>query len=96
MFGQSANDGYFHLTGTAAGTTSVMNYGGNFNVYTVGTATTGTVTFFDSSGTLMGTTAANRMLSFTGAVVNAQPWTKTKNGLLAVVSGTIDALVGCG
>ncbi len=96
MFGQSANDGYKHLVGTAAGTVSVMNYGGNWNTYVVGTATTGTVALYDSSGTLQGTSSSLLLGGYTGGTVSSAPFIKVKNGLLAVVSGTIDALIGCG
>ncbi len=91
------NDGYFHLTGTAAGTTSVMNRSGNFNTIIVGTVTTGTVLFYDSSGTAQGTAASTLLTSITGAVNSFWPQVFVHNGILAVqVGGTIDCLLGVG
>lgn len=93
--GQPVNDPYYHLIGTAAGTVGVLSIPGNFNSYTVGTLTTGTVTFFDAAGTA-GTTATNQLMSFTGALRDAKPQVYLKRGLVALVSGTVDAVLGVG
>ncbi len=91
-----ANDGYYRLTGTAAGTTIILPRSGNWNTYTVGTATTGTVTFYDSA-TIAGTAAGNQLNGYTGAVVNHDLRIYLKNGLVALLgAGTIDALLGIG
>lgn len=90
-----ANDGYYHLTGTAAGTVVVRNHPVNFNSFTIGTLVTGTVTFFDCAGTA-GTTATNQLMSYTGALRDSHPNITLKQGLVALVSGTTDAILGVG
>lgn len=90
-----SNDPYYHLNTTAAGTVKILDYAGDFSTYTVGTVTTGTVTFFDCAGTA-GTTAANQLMSYTGALRDARPQVALKRGLVALVSGTVDAVIGCG
>ena len=92
----ASNDGYFRLTGTAAGTVQIANNPCNLNSYTVGTTTTGTVVLYDIAGSAVGTTAATQIVSFTGAIRDAYPWLRCKKGLVAVVSGTVDALLGIG
>lgn len=90
-----ANDGYYHLTGTAVGTVLIRDHAVNFNSLTIGTLVTGTVTFFDAAGTA-GTTAANQLISYTGALRDSHPNVTLKKGLVALVSGTTDALLGIG
>lgn len=90
------NSGYYHLLGTAAGTAVVLNAAGNFNTIVNGTATTGTAIFYDTS--VAGGTAAGVLLTtITGTPITTyRPEIHTKNGLVAVVSGTVDLLLGVG
>lgn len=97
MSSYPVNTGWFRLTGTAAGTQPILAYAANLETITVGSATTGTVTFYDSSGTTMGTVGtANLITSITGAVNSFDLRTHVKNGILAVVGGTVDCLISCG
>lgn len=95
MASNPVNDPYYRLLGTAVGTVVVLQHQGNFSSYTVGTLTTGTVTLFDSS-TLAGTAAGNYIASYTGALRDSRPGVYVKRGIVALVSGTVDALIGCG
>lgn len=90
-----ASNPYIHLNTTALGTQNLVNNSGNFNSYIVGTATTGTVTFYDAGGTAqIGT--ATYITTYTGAVRDSNVNLKLKRGLSVIVSGTIDAIVAAG
>ena len=85
------------LSGTAAGTTVISETPATLCTVTAGGNYTGTITFYDAS-TAGGSSATNLMLAInnnSGSVpVTIDPYVSTRNGIVAVLGGTTDVLVG--
>lgn len=85
------------ISGTAAGTTVISASPSALMSVTAGGNYTGTISFYDVA-TAAGSTSTNFMLAInnnSGSVpytISPQVW--AKNGLVAVVGGTTDVLVG--
>ena len=86
---------YIRISGTAAGTTTVLNRKGNLHRVFVSTSKTGTATFYDNAS---GTTSATHLFELSNVVDGTAPaqreiGCRLKDGLTVVTGGTIDFLV---
>jgi hypothetical protein len=90
------NSGYNYkiISGTAAGTTTVLTTSGNLHQIFFPTTRTGTATFYDTNGA---TAAAKQIFSLVNtAGTPPMPLTldyQCKQGLVVVVGGTTDLMV---
>jgi len=83
------------ISGTAAGTTSLITRKGYFDKVVMTVSKTGTATFYDQNA---GSSAANLMFEISNAVAGTAPNTywvgaRVKNGLTIVTGGTTDFVV---
>lgn len=82
-------DNYYKVTGTAVGTVTIIPEKTTFRTLISGTATTGTVVFYDSAS---GTTA-DILFEVTGAAnINRALNIRVRNGLTYVTSGTTNMI----
>lgn len=86
---------YIRISGTVAGTTTVLNRKGNFHSVFIPTVKTGTASFYDNAS---GTSSATYLFDLSNAVSGSvQPEKlvgfRVHNGLTVVTGGTTDFLV---
>jgi len=86
---------YYRVSGTASGTTTILNRKGNFHKLFIPTTKTGTATFYDNAS---GTSSDTYLFEISNSVAGSVNPTKelglrVKNGLTVVTGGTTDFLV---
>ena len=85
---------YQRVSGTAAGTTTLLTSKGNFHRMITPLVKTGTATFYDNAS---GTSAATHIVEVSNAIAGTVPQYemgfRVKDGLTVVIGGTTDFVV---
>jgi hypothetical protein len=92
----TSSNAYLRVSGTAAGTTVVLDHAGNVDRLIFGSNKTGTVSFYDVA-TAAGSAAGNLIMTVqntSGTMpISTECGFGVKRGLIAVTGGTTDVVV---